>query len=160
MKTHGLERCLTFVIAATCLSSAAKGQLPPQKKTTSDSVMFRAQSIAARAALIPDVVGKSETDAINALVWTKLSVVRLDSMISSGSTGFVLAQRPRAGTPVSGARAETLFVSAKAKPARPKIDLSELLGQIVSSTIVQDRRRVPVLRGRTPAMVAAALEKS
>src|SRR5215207_9780568 len=100
MKLHRLERYLTFVTAAICLSSAANGQLPPQKKTTSDSAVFPGQSIAARAALIPDVVGRSETDAINALAWTKLSVVRLDSMMPSVSTGLVVAQRPRAGTPV------------------------------------------------------------
>lgn len=147
-------------MVALFMSCVANAQLP-KKKSTADSSVVSTMSMAARVALIPDVVGKPENDAINTLAWTKLSIVRLDSMITSGPVGIVLSQRPQANTPVSRARAETLFVSGRPQgPGRAKINLSELLGQIVSGIVVQDRTHVPDLNGRTPSMVASALKQA
>ncbi len=61
---------------------------------------------------IPSVVGRTAKDAIDSLSWTRLVIVQRDTITTRVAAGRVVAQRPRAGTPVSAVRAETLLVAA------------------------------------------------
>jgi beta-lactam-binding protein with PASTA domain len=67
---------------------------------------------------IPPVIGMTTNAAIDALAVTRLQIVPRDSITSSVPAGHIVDQRPRAGTPVSRARAETLFVAKQQKPKR------------------------------------------
>lgn len=90
------------------------------------------EMIAARAPTIPNVVGKTVTEAIDALAWTKLGIVQRDSITKSAPAGNVVDQRPRAGTLVSYAKAETLFVAARPKRQRGQgFNLGAVLGEIL-----------------------------
>src|SRR5688572_23892465 len=55
---------------------------------------------------IPNVVGMTATAAIDTLRRTNLRIVQLDSITTNSRAGRVVRQRPAAGTPVFGIRAE------------------------------------------------------
>src|SRR6476659_3379328 len=69
---------------------------------------------------IPSVIGMSVNAATDALRWTGLSIVQLATTANSDRVGVVLRQQPQAGTPVSRAKAETLYVSTAPRKPRPK----------------------------------------
>lgn len=120
--------------------------------------------------LIPDVVGKTFSAATDSLRWTELRIVQLDTVVTSDWVGLVIAQRPKAGTPVSRARAETLYVAVPQKTHKPKRpSFFEELAKAVITTAIDSMRhgevyenttKVPDLFGRTPTMASALLRKS
>src|ERR1051325_7043842 len=100
----------------------------------------RAQHPAARQMrVIPSVVQRSIASALDALAWTRLRIVQVESTTTTAPPGIVLAQRPRAGTPVAATKAETLVVAA---------------------VVVPTAAVVPDLYNRTPNIVAALLKRS
>ena len=120
--------------------------------------------------LIPNVVGKTFSAATDSLRWTELRIVQLDTAMSE-RFGLVVEQRPKAGTPVSRARAETLYVAVRQRNDRPRRpSFIEELAKVIIATaadslvhhgeVYQNRTHVPDLFGRTPTMVTALLRKS
>ena len=122
---------------AICLAlpmSGAVSTLAPQDRPQTPT------SIAYRVPTIPNVLGKSVSDAIDSLRWTELRIVQRDSMTKSVGPGIVLKQRPEAGTPVSRARAETLFVSAARKSPKHGPSFLGALAEAVLSNIAHPTR--------------------
>jgi beta-lactam-binding protein with PASTA domain len=88
-----------------------------------------------RVSTIPNVVGKMVRDAIDMLRFTELQIVQRELTTERAAAGTVMKQRPEAGTPVSRAKAETLFIAAaprEPRPHRPSI-WEAIAGAIISS---------------------------
>jgi beta-lactam-binding protein with PASTA domain len=155
---------LSRLPAASLLAAFALGALPALVVAQKSAASKSATSAALIAPRIPPVVGMSVDSAITALALTRLPIVRLDSIVSDRPRGRVVAQRPGAGTFVSGTRAETLWIARRAFKPGPYVTLppgvlvpkagTEGPGDDVSA--LPDT--VPSLVGRTPRLVSAALE--
>ncbi|HSQ32552.1 MAG TPA: PASTA domain-containing protein [Gemmatimonadaceae bacterium] len=145
-----------FAVAASLLglwNAPMPAQIQPRPQTT-----------AARVALIPDVTGQAVDSAISRLAWTRLPIVRLDTLTTAQKPGFIVLQRPDHGTPVSRARTETLMVATARRrpPVNVLVDprlLGRLAGGGTSDAPPAARDTVvPDLSGRTPALAAATLD--
>lgn len=116
---------------------------------------------------IPDVTGNTIDSAITALAFTRLPIVRLDTITSAQLRGRVVTQRPVRGTPVTATKAETLWVAAPPRKI-PSTAFVSPVGRAlvppvrvdtpVSHPPVPRDTVVPDLYGRTPNLVSAALE--
>ena len=108
-------RALKLVLAASGLLCSSIGGAQGQTDR-SPSIMSASQVVR----VIPSVIGMPVNAATDSLRWTGLSIVQLPTTTSSESPGIVLRQQPQAGTPVSRAKAETLYVATAPKKPRPK----------------------------------------
>jgi beta-lactam-binding protein with PASTA domain len=118
---------------------------------------------------IPDVIGKTIDSAIATLAFTRLPIVRIDTVTSAQPRGRVVVQRPGRGTLVTATKAETLLVAMVARKLPPGAFVSPANGILVppvrtdtpiTHVPVPRDTVVPDLYGRTPNLVSAALETS
>lgn len=116
------------------------GQTPapsPRLVITRDSAASMARM--AQLQRIPSVIGLPAMSAIDSLRRTRLRIVQRNSTTTSSPVGTVVDQRPKAGTPVAGVRAETLFVAAPPKPSKKGVNWSDILGAIVTAAATPTR---------------------
>lgn len=96
--------------------------------------------VAARAVVrtLPNVTGKPVREAIDSLAWTQLPIIRIALRTTSAAAGTVVRQGPPAGTPVTRAKAETLWVatalSTSAIMRIPPTDVATLLAPPATNT--------------------------
>jgi beta-lactam-binding protein with PASTA domain len=127
------------------------------------------QSLVRVVPRIPDVIGKMIDSVITALAFTRLPIVRIDTVTSAQPRGRVVVQRPGRGTLVTATKAETLLVAMVARKLPPGAFVSPANGILVppvradtpiTHVPVPRYTVVPDLFGRTVSLVSAALETS
>jgi cell division protein FtsI (penicillin-binding protein 3) len=123
LRLRGVPRTLNRPAPVVIARRDAVQQQPVS--STADAVVTLAGATADAPAVLPDLVGMSARDAA-------LTLVRLGLSPQLNGNGYVVNQRPAAGSPIDDLDSATLWLERRPRPQPPVVDVqpSSLAGHI------------------------------